>query len=137
MPIIVGGTNYYIESLLWQILVEDPKETKNNLVFDNEVGDNFKSIKSNVKSDIDYINIDGCSKFVNNSESYIDHSSDYNKFDKCKVSDDNFNDEPFIKKFKFDDPLTNEELHRKLKDVDPEMADKLHPNNRRKIIRFV
>jgi hypothetical protein len=26
LPVIVGGTNYYIESLLWKVLVEDPVE---------------------------------------------------------------------------------------------------------------
>lgn len=31
--------------------------------------------------------------------------------------------------------LTNQELHNKLKECDPLMADRLHPNNRRKILR--
>jgi tRNA dimethylallyltransferase len=25
LPIIVGGTNYYIESVLWDITIEDPE----------------------------------------------------------------------------------------------------------------
>lgn len=29
LPIIVGGTNYYIESLLWDILIEDPDDNTN------------------------------------------------------------------------------------------------------------
>lgn len=31
--------------------------------------------------------------------------------------------------------FTNEEIHAKLKAVDPKMAARLHPNNRRKILR--
>lgn len=31
--------------------------------------------------------------------------------------------------------FTNEEIHEKLRLVDPKMAERLHPNNRRKILR--
>lgn len=31
--------------------------------------------------------------------------------------------------------FTNEEIHEKLKTVDPVMASRLHPNNRRKVLR--
>ncbi|CAG9827753.1 unnamed protein product [Diabrotica balteata] len=70
MPIVVGGTNYYIESLLWKILIDD--------------GD-FQKVGS---------------QFSNN-----DHE------------------------------LSSEELHKKLKVLDPLMAKRLHPNNKRKILR--
>lgn len=30
---------------------------------------------------------------------------------------------------------TNEEIHEKLKAIDPVMASRLHPNNRRKVLR--
>ncbi|XP_044270246.1 tRNA dimethylallyltransferase-like isoform X2 [Tribolium madens] len=70
LPIIVGGTNYYIESLLWKILIEEP-------------GDHVKAPPSR----------------------YLDHE------------------------------LPSEELHKKLKLLDPEMARRLHPNNKRKILR--
>jgi len=58
-------------------------------------------------------------------------------------SDDRYNDSDDdeaapAKKLKFDAKLcdeSNEELHRKLMEVDPVMARKLHPNNRRKVIR--
>ncbi|XP_017775266.1 PREDICTED: tRNA dimethylallyltransferase, mitochondrial [Nicrophorus vespilloides] len=71
IPIIVGGTNYYIESLLWKILVDDPNSKRK-----------FEPGRSN---------------------------KDYE--------------------------LPSEELHKKLKDLDPKMANRLHPNNKRKIIR--
>ncbi|XP_064214736.1 tRNA dimethylallyltransferase isoform X2 [Tribolium castaneum] len=70
LPIIVGGTNYYIESLLWKILIEEP-------------GDHVKALPSR----------------------HIDHE------------------------------LSSEELHKKLQLLDPAMARRLHPNNKRKILR--
>ena len=33
MPVICGGTNYYIESLLWNILVTNPDETVHTVRF--------------------------------------------------------------------------------------------------------
>ncbi|XP_066152413.1 tRNA dimethylallyltransferase isoform X2 [Euwallacea fornicatus] len=72
LPIIVGGTNYYIESILWKILVQNPGE---------EI-------------------IKGCGIFPNKEHE-----------------------------------LPNEVLHEKLKKLDPVMANRLHPNNRRKILR--
>lgn len=73
LPIVVGGTNYYIESLLWHILIEKPGDTRKTLPWE------------------------------------------YRK----KNPD-----------------VSSEELHEKLKVLDPEMATRLHPNNKRKIIRF-
>lgn len=72
LPIIVGGTNYYIESLLWKILVDEP-ETSRHL--EPEIS-------------------------VNNEHE-----------------------------------LSSIELHKKLQILDPHMADRLHPNNKRKILR--
>jgi len=76
MPVICGGTNYYIESLLWDVLVES-------------------------------------------------------KTDSGTV-------EPVNKKLKVDESnegLDNKELYEKLKEIDPERANELHPNERRKILR--
>lgn len=73
LPIIVGGTNYYIEALLWQILIDDPEESSDN--------------------------------------------------------------DQQTKKPRLNTSETNEELHKKLAQVDPKMAQCLHPNNRRKVIR--
>ncbi|KAJ8919812.1 hypothetical protein NQ315_006341 [Exocentrus adspersus] len=72
LPIVVGGTNYYIESILWKILVED---------------ESF-----HLKSAIGVL--------PNNEHE-----------------------------------LPSEVLHKKLSEVDPGMARRLHPNNKRKIMR--
>ncbi|KAH0546661.1 hypothetical protein KQX54_013168, partial [Cotesia glomerata] len=100
MPIIVGGTNYYIESLLWHILLDDPeasgmsKKRHDSQVFDSQINDDFE---------------------LNDDDT-----------DKRFVT---------LKKMKYDDnEHSNETLHKKLASVDPEMARRLHPNNRRKII---
>ncbi|XP_018569009.1 tRNA dimethylallyltransferase [Anoplophora glabripennis] len=71
LPIVVGGTNYYIESILWKILVE------------NECG----------------------------------------LVEKIGVLPNN------------EHQLPSEELHKRLSHIDPDMARRLHPNNKRKILR--
>ena len=74
MPIVVGGTNYYIEALLWKILIDNPKS-------------------------------------------------------------DGESDEDLCVNDRLIEETSNQELHDRLKKVDPEMAEQLHPNNRRKVIR--
>lgn len=117
MPIIVGGTNYYIESLLWQILVVDPEASGNTMkrhdgkhFIKEETGECENEVDDNNKGKI-------ITQSPNNkeglSETYTSH-----------------------KKMKYDDSeVSNEELYKRLAAVDPEMARKLHPNNRRKVIR--
>lgn len=68
----MGGTNYYIESLLWKILVENPD---NNAPFVPGISDNDEHV------------------------------------------------------------LPSEDLHKKLQILDPAMAKRLHPNDKRKILR--
>lgn len=70
LPIVVGGTNYYIESLLWKILIDDGEFVTTPGILPNN-----------------------------------DHE------------------------------LSSEELHKKLNEVDPAAAKRLHPNNKRKILR--
>ncbi|KAL7980639.1 hypothetical protein Chor_001793 [Crotalus horridus] len=74
IPIVVGGTNYYIESLLWKILFDTKGEARGPTVTTEEW--------------------------------------------KAGLED-----------------LESQELHRRLSLVDPNMATRLHPHNKRKIIR--
>ncbi|XP_026558613.1 tRNA dimethylallyltransferase [Pseudonaja textilis] len=74
VPIVVGGTNYYIESLLWNILFDTKAESRGPAVVTEE----WKAGLENLES---------------------------------------------------------EELHHRLSLVDPNMATRLHPHNKRKIIR--
>ncbi|GAB1862671.1 tRNA dimethylallyltransferase [Camponotus japonicus] len=108
LPVVVGGTNYYIESLLWEILIADPK-------------------KPSVQTD---------SSATDPSASIENRSDD--RYNVRQNSDDDDNETSPSKKLKFDARLcdeSNEELHRRLMEIDPEMARQLHPNNRRKVIR--
>ncbi|XP_012138614.2 bHLH transcription factor Myc isoform X2 [Megachile rotundata] len=93
LPIIVGGTNYYIESILWKVLIGDSDQTET--------------------SDIRNERLDGPAE----EETGVSPAK------KKKTELDRFTTE------------SNEELHEKLKKVDPEMANRVHPNNRRKLIR--
>ncbi|XP_020298236.1 tRNA dimethylallyltransferase, mitochondrial-like, partial [Pseudomyrmex gracilis] len=106
LPIVVGGTNYYIESLLWEILITEPKD---------------RSARAESAP----------------GASVANRSDDRCKDEQNDDDDEDDNDEAApSKRLKFDARLcgdTNEELHRKLMEVDPEMAHKLHPNNRRKV----
>ncbi|NWH56621.1 MOD5 dimethylallyltransferase, partial [Geococcyx californianus] len=74
IPIVVGGTNYYIESLLWKVLIntKEKADTAPGLVTDRKVEL---------------------------------------------------------------EQLDSVELHRRLSEVDPEMAAKLHPHDKRKVAR--
>uniref|UniRef100_A0A8D1MZC7 tRNA dimethylallyltransferase n=2 Tax=Sus scrofa TaxID=9823 RepID=A0A8D1MZC7_PIG len=73
IPIVVGGTNYYIESLLWKVLVNTKPQ---------EMG----------------------------TKKVIDRKAELEKED-------------------------GHELHKRLSQVDPEMAAKLHPHDKRKVAR--
>ena len=39
MPVIVGGTLYYIESLLWKVLVDDPADASSASSDDDDEGE--------------------------------------------------------------------------------------------------
>lgn len=96
-PIIVGGTNYYIESLLWRVLV-DP-------IPDAVAGSKRKWNESE------------CERFGDILKS--------SKSDEATVTTT----------ISTDLDLPTATLHETLAQVDPDMAARLHPNNRRKIIR--
>lgn len=83
MPIVVGGTNYYIESLLWKVLVDEPGSKPG---------------------------------------------------DKPLEDCDPIKKKPRLEE---DEELSSAELHKKLTELDPEMAKRLHPNNKRKILRYL
>ncbi|KAM4795551.1 tRNA dimethylallyltransferase [Rhinophrynus dorsalis] len=82
IPIVVGGTNYYIESLLWKVLVNTESSAGVKVTNDNEAKTKiFSSRKEELEK------------------------------------------------------LDSHELHTRLKHVDPEMASKLHPHDKRKVAR--
>ncbi|XP_015914703.1 tRNA dimethylallyltransferase isoform X2 [Parasteatoda tepidariorum] len=98
LPIIVGGTNYYIESLLWEVLIQ-PNDNQNILLYesDNE-SPSFHA---------------PCDAAEYTAEVVL----------KYKITQNSLDGVPSL------------DLHKCLKEIDPDMADALHPQDRRKIIR--
>ncbi|XP_054086776.1 tRNA dimethylallyltransferase [Zeugodacus cucurbitae] len=104
-PIVVGGTNYYIESLLWDILVspKDPNELEDGI-------DNQSDISTTV-------NIAG-------------------KGEERTVGSDNVKDPLFLPQSEMS-AMSSELLHNHLRKIDPQSANRIHPNNKRKITRAI
>lgn len=104
IPIIVGGTNYYIESLLWKVLVNPPIITDDPLQTEDSTNDKI------------YDDVDGdgqsCSK-----------KGKFEMRDIPKMT---------VKEM---EEMQSEVLHKYLMKVDSVSAERLHPNNKRKIIR--
>lgn len=110
VPVIVGGTHYYIESLLWKVLLDDDptgEQTDDDLLYER----------------------DRRRREVNDETLPTDDV----------VDDDDDDDDQLLKTLSFnqDSPshLSSARLHQLLKKIDPDMADTIHPNNRRKILR--
>ncbi|XP_055712710.1 tRNA dimethylallyltransferase [Phlebotomus papatasi] len=99
MPIVVGGTNYYIESLLWNVLMAP---TSSSASTNQECGVKRKLDNSDSESD-DMFHIDTIKRFT---------TQQMNEMESC-------------------------DLHKCLQQIDPITANRLHPNNKRKIIRAI
>ncbi|XP_049874589.1 tRNA dimethylallyltransferase [Pectinophora gossypiella] len=135
IPIIVGGTNYYLESIVYKILVEDMDDAE-ALLWD----------KSRKKRDLD--EIEG-NDDVQNKKVARESKTDTNKLEleegSTSKEQDTSKDEQVteVSKEKLKEDVenetnfTNEEIHAKLKAIDPIMASRLHPNNRRKVLRSI
>ncbi|CAK1586505.1 unnamed protein product [Parnassius mnemosyne] len=127
VPIIVGGTNYYIESIVYKILVEDMNDS-DALLWD----------KSKRKRDFDDVEE---SDELQPKKHATDVSDTNTEIPVCKTNELNEMKADDIDKEKLKDDVdnekkfTNEEIHAKLKAIDPVMASRLHPNNRRKVLR--
>ena len=112
MPIICGGTNYYIESLIWKILIEhESKSTKTAI--------SNKKLKAN---DIE----------ITSQKSSEETSSRANVKASESLCADAKND--LDSSFKDN---SNLEIYEILRKIDPERANELHFNERRKVIRSI
>ena len=106
MPIICGGTNYYIESLIWKILIEDETKCTKEPI-------SVKKAKVEISVKINDDNEKGEMLRSNALEQETDERLDDGMFD----------------------DISNVELHKRLKKIDQQRANELHVNERRKIIR--
>ncbi|CAD7090228.1 unnamed protein product [Hermetia illucens] len=106
-PIVVGGTNYYIESLLWDILVSPPTSVTSSA--------SSKMVKDSLKS-----------RSGSSSPEMMQREDDRDG-DSSTPSDE-------ISDLELE-TMSPKELHDRLRQVDPISAGRLHPNNKRKILR--
>lgn len=123
VPIVVGGTNYYIESIVYKILVEDMNDEE-VLLWD----------KSRRKRDLDDSDREKvvCKRLATeaNAGESKPTSSGNSKAEEPELTKEQLKIDVDNEK-----NFTNEEIHAKLKVFDPVMAARLHPNNRRKVLR--
>ncbi|XP_054169066.1 tRNA dimethylallyltransferase-like [Oppia nitens] len=102
VPILVGGTNYYIESILWEVLISgDEEESDDNEVplLDREVID----------------------------------CKDNHRMNENDLTKDSILCHPI---FTFGlNEVSSDKLHQILEQLDPVSSQKIHPNDRRKVIR--
>jgi tRNA dimethylallyltransferase len=116
IPIVVGGTNYYIESLLWKGFLLEP-------TFESAKRD-FRSLKDVEQSKT---LIDSEFKFLKNlSKDTLHTEDDFEDVDK------------FFSKPIFNDAFKDVDGHKLwniLEKVDPEAAHLYHPKDKRRVIR--
>ena len=106
IPIICGGTNYYIESLIWKILIEDKDKSTKGPIPDKKPKLSEESYNS-----------------PNGEKSCETYNVGSGQETKKLSSDENI------------DEVSNVELYQRLQVIDPQRANDLHFNERRKIIR--
>ncbi|XP_047027268.1 tRNA dimethylallyltransferase [Helicoverpa zea] len=129
IPIVVGGTNYYIESIVYKILVENMDDNE-ALLWD----------KSRRKRDLDNSEMD---EEINNKKQAVEPTNTEVEEPTLSTETNKELDNSLITKEKLQQDVdnekvfTNEEIHAKLHAIDPVMAGRLHPNNRRKILRSI
>ncbi|XP_046554602.1 tRNA dimethylallyltransferase-like isoform X2 [Haliotis rubra] len=155
LPIIVGGTNYYIESLLWKFLVDPQVHDKGpdakKLRMSDSCPVTHESERplppgggtsapghpatidvSSTGSDAAPVadaSFEGEAALEDTGEATLDRGKVAQECCKTAASDRGADREG-----KFKD-IDSSELHRQLTLVDPVTAKKIHPHNRRKIIR--
>ena len=131
LPIIVGGTNYYIESLLWDFLIDDEKVAKGEQL--NKLSANKRSSEEQEKDEHTPAKRqlgenrlpDELNRFYRTTDEITNHSKHHNS----KDSSNNVSSHPT--------PATShpDSLYAQLQAVDPERAATMHPNDVRKIER--
>lgn len=154
VPIIVGGTNYYIESLLWENLINEKSEI--NLSAGKDTAKSFlrqqtmqssNNLPSSQATDTDEIldcsgklsSAEGSKSFSRSSitpfakQCTLVCNKSVERHVKTPVTQQTIDTRPISK---INDTKTqNDLLHQKLSKVDSVMATKLHPNDTRKIKR--
>ncbi|XP_022830475.1 tRNA dimethylallyltransferase-like [Spodoptera litura] len=181
IPIVVGGTNYYIESIVYKILVEnmddgetllwDKSRRKRNMgmvenikeiedkaqlledkntenIMDSESREDLVNLKSTEHSvetkNEDLADLSGIKSTeevskLGNTEDLGENIEEPSTSAPVKIDFSNFQitKEQLQRDYENEAIFTNEEIHAKLSMIDRQMARRLHPNNRRKVLRSI
>ncbi|XP_037294889.1 tRNA dimethylallyltransferase [Manduca sexta] len=144
IPLIVGGTNYYIESVVYNILVEEMNDYDSLLWDQSRRKRDYPDSEHNQEVEAKRTQTDG------NKDQIQATTSDKKETDERPNANKSFTIEQGLETNGKIDIITkeqlqkdvdveytfnNEEIHAKLKAIDPAMAGRLHPNNRRKVLR--
>ncbi|XP_070557081.1 tRNA dimethylallyltransferase-like isoform X2 [Ptychodera flava] len=142
LPIIVGGTNYYIESLLWKILIDAKIPGSDELLFEKEEREKVQQKRKN-ESKIDDLDLIDAKlpKFSEDESLHFDKtmnvtepSDGVNTSNLAASSNKQEEIRNFLSCVNFEE-VSGHELRQKLEEVDSKMATKFHPNDKRKILR--
>ncbi|XP_033729295.1 tRNA dimethylallyltransferase-like [Pecten maximus] len=154
LPIIVGGTSYYIESLLWNFIVtkqdiekaikesQSPAKRQKVSQADPPVDLSGKTGLSPLHSDNSEDRVEGSSRLHSNQDTDGSSGSGEDIEERDTKTGTNaikrrlheYGDGMLSDQEKYHG-IESDVLYARLKEVDPEMALTLHPNNRRKVIR--
>ncbi|XP_062610138.1 tRNA dimethylallyltransferase-like [Saccostrea cucullata] len=123
LPIVVGGTNYYIESLLWNTLIksEDIQRAKmSSEPSEGKEGD----IEANK----------ACEKEGKDGDTETNRKEEVDKLSEVVTEEESCNHLRSEKDSVYRD-LDTRTLYQSLQSIDPLTASRLHPNDRRKMLR--
>ncbi|XP_078356979.1 LOW QUALITY PROTEIN: tRNA dimethylallyltransferase-like [Oculina patagonica] len=131
VPIIVGGTNYYIESVLWDILIGEDGNSSSSTSSGDEADSPVRAIEKRKKIQSTELAVSaetaGETGAVQGEGAKRSNQSEKmsGKSEACRQRCGEEGEESSSKST----------LHEKLREVDPAMADRLHPSDSRKIAR--
>ena len=132
IPIMAGGTNYYIESVLWDMLIDDacnqPHGTSGSSSSDE---DESEGPRIAIKRRKDIQLLEGASSVrVICEKGMCDEGKKSSQSDQMSR-----HDEPIGQICNCKSKSYEPSLYERLREVDPVMADRLHPRDSRKIAR--
>ena len=122
IPIVVGGTNYYIESVLWDILIDEDRNASSS-----SSGDESEKPARAIKQ---RKNIQSTEVEVSNDtsgETVVVHRETAKETNQSEEIPGHFE--------RNNESSSKTTLYDRLREVDPAMADRLHPSDSRKIAR--
>lgn len=129
IPIVVGGTNYYIESVLWDILIDEDRNASSSSSGDESENParGIKERKRIQSGEVEVSNDTSGETVVAHGET-AKGTSQSEEIPGHQVTDDEA-----LERNKESSSKTN--LYERLREVDPALADRLHPSDSRKIAR--